>query len=107
MALPPLTAAQRAAALERAAEARAVRARVKARLNHSGESLADVIELGRSDEGDGPFIGRMQVSALLESLPGIGKVGAAALMDEVGIAASRRVRGLGPHQINELLAKLP
>ena len=44
MALPPLTPEQRAAALEKAAEARRVRAEVKNRLKHSGASVFDVIE---------------------------------------------------------------
>jgi hypothetical protein len=103
MALPPLTPEQRAAALAKAAEARQVRAAVKTRLKHSGASLAEVIAVGRSDDGDGPIIGRMKVSALLESLPGVGKVRAADLMERIGIAQNRRVRGLGDHQVAALL----
>lgn len=106
MALPPLTPEQRAAALEKAAHARQVRAVVKTRLKCSGGSLADVVALGLSDEGDGPIVGKMKVAALLESLPGIGKVRAAALMTEVGIAPNRRVRGLGRHQRVALLAAI-
>ena len=34
------------------------------------------------------------VPALLESLPGVGKVKARAIMEEIGIAETRRVRGL-------------
>jgi transposase len=105
MTPPPLTPEQRAAALAKAAEARQVRAAIKTRLKHSGASLADVLALGRSDDGDGPIVGRMKVSALLESLPGIGKVRAAQLMDEVGIAENRRVKGLGEHQIAALLER--
>jgi hypothetical protein len=103
MALPPLTPEQRAAALEKAAQARQVRAAIKVRMKHSGATLADVIALGRTDDGDGPIVGRMKVSALLESVPGIGKVRAAALMEQVGIAANRRVRGLGEQQIAALV----
>jgi ribosomal protein S13 len=40
----------------------------------------------------------MKVSALLESLPGVGKVRAKQLMERLGIAESRRVRGLGANQ---------
>jgi ribosomal protein S13 len=40
----------------------------------------------------------MKVSALLESLPGVGKVRAKQLMERLGIADSRRVRGLGTNQ---------
>lgn len=98
MALPPLTPEQRAAALEKAAEARRVRAEVKNRLKHSGASLFDVIEQGRTDD----IIGKMKVSALLESLPGVGKVRASQLMEKIGISTSRRVRGLGANQVAAL-----
>ena len=89
MALPPLTPEQRAAALEKAAAARRERAEVKNRLKHSGASLHDVI-------------GKMKVSALLESLPGVGKVRAKQIMERLGISESRRVRGLGSNQIASL-----
>ena len=36
-------------------------------------------------------------------LTGIGKVRAAAIMEQLGIAASRRVRGLGIHQRRALV----
>jgi len=98
VALPPLTPEQRAAALEKAAEARRVRAEVKNRLKHSGASVFDVIEKGRTDD----IIGKMKVSALLESMPGVGKVRARQLMDKIGISESRRVRGLGANQVAAL-----
>lgn len=94
MALPPLTAEQRAAALEKAAIARQERAAVKNRLKHASGSIAEVIEEGRTND----IIGKMRVSALLESMPGVGKVRAASIMDELGISPSRRVRGLGANQ---------
>ena len=40
----------------------------------------------------------MRVSAVLESMPGVGKVRAQRIMEKIGISASRRVRGLGTHQ---------
>jgi ribosomal protein S13 len=46
---------------------------------------------------------RMKVSELLEALPGVGKVRAAAIMKQLGIAASRRLRGLGVHQRRALV----
>jgi hypothetical protein len=101
MELPRLTDSERAAALERAAQARKVRAQVKAELKSGKRTLAEVIALGKSDE----FIGKMKVSALIESLPGVGKVRALAVMEKVGIAASRRIRGLGIHQTRDLLAE--
>jgi transposase len=99
VALPPLTPEQRAAALEKAAAARQARAEVKNRLKYSQGSLSDVIEQGQKDE----TIGKLKVVSLLESLPGVGKVKARAIMADIGISETRRVRGLGPHQVKALV----
>ena len=104
MALPPLTPEQRAAALEKAAIARRERAAVKNRLKHSGASLIEVLKEG-SREGGNDIVGKMKVSAVLESLPGVGKVRARRIMEEIGISESRRVRGLGNNQIAALLQR--
>ena len=101
MALPPLTPEQRAAALEKAAIARRERAAVKNRLKHSGASLIEVLKEG-SREGGNDIVGKMKVSAVLESLPGVGKVRARRIMEEIGISESRRVRGLGAQQMASL-----
>jgi transposase len=98
VALPPLTPEQRAAALAKAAIARRERAEVKNRLKHSGASLAQVIKEGQENE----IIGKMKVSALLESMPGVGKVRAKQIMERLGISETRRVRGLGTNQIAAL-----
>ena len=94
MALPPLTPEQRQAALEKAAIARKERAEVKNRLKRGAVTLSEVIKDGATDD----VIGKMKVSALLESLPGVGKVRAKQIMERLGIADSRRVRGLGANQ---------
>lgn len=101
MALPPLTPEQRADALAKAALARRERAAVKNRLKYAQGSLADVIREGKTND----VIGKMRVSALLESMPGVGPVKAAQIMAEVGISESRRVRGLGQNQVASLLAR--
>ena len=101
MALPPLTAEQRAAALEKAAAARRERAEVKNRLKYAGGSLEEVVREGQDNE----VLGKMKVSALLESLPNVGKVRARQIMEEIGISESRRVRGLGAHQIAALVER--
>ncbi len=101
MALPPLTPEQRAAALEKAAAARRARAEVKNRLKYSQGSLSEVLEQARDDEA----IGKLKVSALLESLPGIGRIKARAIMAEIGISETRRLRGLGPHQAKALVER--
>ncbi|HEY7146300.1 MAG TPA: integration host factor, actinobacterial type [Streptosporangiaceae bacterium] len=94
MALPPLTPAQRAAALEKAAKARKERAEVKNRLKKAETKLPEVLKEGQTDD----VVGKMKVSALLESMPGVGKVRAKQIMERLGIAESRRVRGLGANQ---------
>ena len=94
MALPPLTPAQRAAALEKAAKARKDRAEVKNNLKRGAITLPAVLKQGQSDE----TLGKMKVSALLEAMPGVGKVRARQIMERLGIAESRRVRGLGANQ---------
>ncbi|CAL9578584.1 hypothetical protein SUDANB121_05012 [Nocardiopsis dassonvillei] len=94
MALPPLTPEQRSAALEKAAKARKERAEVKNKLKNGGISLSKVLADGLKDD----VIGKMKVSALLESLPGVGKVRAKQIMERLNIAESRRVRGLGTNQ---------
>jgi DNA uptake protein ComE-like DNA-binding protein len=92
--LRPLSASERTEALNKAAAARATRAAAKESLKNGQRSAADIINAAVADEA----MARMRVSELLEALPGIGKVRAAAIMKQLGIAASRRLRGLGVHQ---------
>ena len=99
MALPTLTPEQRADALKKAAAARKKRAEVKAELKSGKRSLADLLKKADSDD----TIGKMKVSTVLESLPGVGKVRARKLMEKLDISASRRVRGLGAKQRDALL----
>jgi transposase len=101
VALPPLTSEQRTEALAKAAVARQRRAEIKARLKHSGEPLGAVLELGDKDD----VVAKMRVTALLESLPGVGKVRAAQIMERLGIAPTRRVRGLGAKQRAALVSE--
>ncbi len=98
MVLPPLTPQQRQAALDKAAAARRERAEVKNRLKHSGGSLREVLHEGQRND----VIGKMKVVDLLSSLPGLGKVRAQQVMERIGIAGTRRVRGLGANQIAAL-----
>ncbi|MGA8255836.1 MAG: integration host factor, actinobacterial type [Nocardioides sp.] len=98
MALPPLTPEQRQAALEKAAASRRERAEIKNRLKNAGGSIIDVLAEGETNE----VIGKMRVVDLLQSMPGLGKVRARQVMERLGIAESRRVRGLGTKQIASL-----
>lgn len=101
MPLPPLTPEQRAEALAKAGAARRERARVRADLKTGALALREVLE-GRSQE---EAIAKMKVLSLIEALPGIGPVRAGRVMDDLGIARSRRIRGLGQHQTAALVAR--
>jgi hypothetical protein len=94
-----LTPEQRQAALEKAAEARRVRSDVKSRLKMGSITLAEVLTMADQDE----MVAKIKVLAIIESLPGVGKVTARRTMEELRIAESRRLSGLGPQQRKALL----
>jgi hypothetical protein len=98
MPLPVLSAEDRAKALEKAAEARRKRAELKGQLKSGKLGLTDML----TRQGD-DTVGKMKVSTVLESLPGVGKVRARKIMEKLDISASRRVRGLGAKQRESLL----
>jgi hypothetical protein len=100
MPLPTLNEEQRREALAKAAEARRKRAELKGELKAGKRSLADILETS----GDNT-VGKMKVTTVLESLPGVGKVKARKLMEQLDISATRRVRGLGNKQKSALLAE--
>jgi len=100
MPLPPqLSPDQRQAALEKAAAARRQRAELKEKLKMGSTTLKELLDAAERDE----IIGKMKVVAVLESLPGVGKVRARRLMDDIGISETRRIRGLGAQQRDALL----
>jgi len=104
MPLPPeLTPEQRQAALEKAAAARKQRAEVKERLKNGALSLEQLFKEGDDDE----TLAKLKVVSVLESMPGVGKVRARRLMEELDISESRRLRGLGDNQRKKLLQRFP
>ncbi|HEX8304604.1 MAG TPA: integration host factor, actinobacterial type [Jatrophihabitans sp.] len=100
--IPRLSAEQRADALAAAAAARTARAQARAELKAGRLSLAELLDRADADEQ----LASMRVTALVAALPGYGKVRAAALLSELRIAESRRLRGLGPHQRAALLQRI-
>ena len=100
MALPTLTDDQRKAALEKAAAARHARAELRENIKSGKVSVESVLT------SDDPIAQRLKVSALIESLPGYGKAKANKIMGELGISETRRVKGLGARQREQLLAAL-
>lgn len=97
-----MTAQQRAVASTKASAARQHRAQIRAQLKSGGISVADVLAAASSDDA----LAKLRVITLLESLPGIGRTKASAILARNGIADSRRLRGLGPHQRDALLSEL-
>jgi guanylate kinase len=99
MALPPrLTDEQRLKALEKAASSRKRRAFVKSELKQGSLDIEAILELSKTDEA----VANMRVRELLESLSGVGKVRALTLMERLEISPTRRVKGLGRHQIKQI-----
>lgn len=100
MALPELGPEERRAALLKAAEARRIRAELKQMLKSGEVSIDQVLE--RADSADA--LAKMRVSDVIEAMPAYGPVKARRLMEQLAIAPSRRVRGLGPRQRDALRA---
>jgi hypothetical protein len=100
MPLPPaLSPEQRRAALEKAADARRQRAVVKERLKAGEICLKELFDQGDAND----VLAKLKVVSVLESMPGVGKVKARRLMQEMDISESRRLRGLGDNQRRKLL----
>ncbi len=104
MPLPPeLSPDQRQAALAKAGAARRARAELKDKLKMGSTSLPELFSMAETDE----TVAKMKVLTVLESLPGLGKVKARRLMEELGISEGRRLRGLGAQQRETLLKRFP
>ena len=95
---PQLSAEQRVAALAKASASRKRRAEVKNQIKNGLLSIDDVLSLALTDDA----IGKMRVKELLESLSGVGKIRVISLMDRLNISPTRRIQGLGRHQLKEL-----
>jgi hypothetical protein len=99
MALPELTQDQRAQALAKAAAARRARVVFKQRLTRGEVTVAQLCESAATDD----VIGKTRVKEVLLALPKVGQTTANAIMTEVGIAPTRRLRGLTTRQRQALL----
>lgn len=99
MALPPkLTAEQRSAALESAKLARQARAKLKSEIRSGAISVQDALDFARGDIA----LSKMRVIELLESIPGLGKVRAATMIEKLAISPTRKIQGLGILQLQKL-----
>jgi hypothetical protein len=102
VAVPVLTNEQRIAASAKAVQVRTKRAELRRQLKESKISFNEVLSVSDSDE----IVSGMRVITILESLPGIGKIKASALMETCDIALSRRMKGLGSTQAQKLKSAL-
>ena len=93
---PQLTKEERAKNGEIAKQARRDRANLKASIARGEMSFFDVLHDERAS------IKRMKVFDLLEAVPGVGEKRANLIMGKGKIAHSRRIGGLGRHQISSL-----
>lgn len=101
MSTPELSDEERAAALKKATAVRSARRVFKTRLENGEITLAEAIDIAKQDEA----LEGIRVRDLLQCLRGVGPRRATAVMEEIGIAQSRRIRGLGEHQIASLLER--
>jgi hypothetical protein len=98
--LPPrLSDEARNAALKKAALVRRMRSEIRVRLKEGSMTLEELFA-----QLDDDMVGKMKALVVIESLPGVGKVKARRLMADIGIAESRRLRGLGDQQRAKLLS---
>jgi guanylate kinase len=98
---PQLTPEERARALTKAKESRQVRAAVKNRVKTGELSIAAVIEMSKDDQA----IAKMRVLELVESMSGVGKIRAKSILERLDISLTRRIQGLGRHQLQALEAE--
>lgn len=102
MSAPPqLTPEERQAALAKAKATRQVRAMIKSRVKSGELSIAAVLSLAESDQA----VANMRVLELVESLTGVGKIRGKSILERLDISLTRRIKGLGRHQLNSLKAE--
>jgi hypothetical protein len=85
--------------------ARRQRAEVKDKLKIGSLTLSELFAAADTKDEAGELLAKLKVLAVLESLPGVGKVRARNIMQELDISESRRLRGLGTNQRAALLEK--
>ena len=97
---PDLSPQERKAAGEKAVASRRERAEIKAALTSGEIGIFEAINDGRQS------IQRMRVSELLDAAPGIGPRRAFTIMSKAEISDTRRIGGLGRHQLQRLRSEM-
>lgn len=102
MSPPTLSSEQRSAATAKAVANRRRRAQIKEQLRTGDLTWQGVLELVSVDE----VVATMRVQEVLLALPGVGPRRLERFMRNARVAQTRRMRGLGQHQIAALNAEL-
>ena len=97
---PHLSIEERKAALLKAVEARKIRSEFKLQVKNKQ------IRWHEAFESTEEAIQKMRIKELLESIPSFGSTRAENILDQIGISHSRRIKGIGIRQKNELLKML-
>jgi len=101
MPMPTLSPEQLQAARKAATEARRARAELKEQVRTGSLTLGQALDKAASDD----VLAHVKVVDLLKALPRVGEKRAADIMERLEIAPTRRVRGLGRHQLAGLKAE--
>lgn len=101
VSIPQLTSEQLQAARQAATQARRARADFKTKVRSGELSLAQALDVASEND----VLAHIKVVDLLKALPRVGDKRAVAVMARFDIAANRRVRGLGRHQVAGLKAE--
>ncbi len=96
---PELTAEQRKEGLQKALKLRRERADLKKKLKGGHIDINEVLNM------TGQAVERIKAIDLLASLPRVGKITARKIMNEIKIAKSRRIKGLGVRQRKTLVSR--
>ena len=98
MTIPQLSSEQLGAAREAATQARRARAELKDQVKSGELTFSQALDKALGDE----ILSRIKVVDLLRSIPRVGVTRATETMENLQIAANRRIRGLGRHQVERL-----
>ncbi len=96
---PRLTSEQRKEGLQKALKLRRKRADLKKKLKSGDIDINEVFNM------TGQAVERIKAIDLLASLPRVGKITARKIMNEIKIAESRRIKGLGVRQRKALISQ--
>ncbi|MDR2620614.1 MAG: 30S ribosomal protein S13 [Propionibacteriaceae bacterium] len=99
--IPKLTPEQLQAARQAATKARQERAAMKDAVRSGELSVSQALAKAAGNE----ILSRIRVLDLVKTQPRIGDKRALDVLHRLGIAENRRIRGLGKHQLDALIAE--